>query len=61
LVTFFLQKKKATRRRGGETPIPRPAFSYPLSLPRLCQHSFPLPLPVTTAKIIRSAVSQAKK
>ena len=27
----------------------------------LCLHSFPLPLPATTAKIIRSAVSQAKK
>ena len=27
----------------------------------LCQHSFPLPLPVTMVKIIRSAVSQAKK
>ena len=27
----------------------------------LCQHSFPLPLPATMAKIIRSAVSQAKK
>ena len=27
----------------------------------LCLHSFPLPLPVTTVKIIRSAVSQAKK
>ena len=24
------------------------AFSYPLSFRRLCQHSFPLPLPVTT-------------
>ena len=32
-----------------------------MSFPRLCQHSFPLPLPATTAKIIRSAVSQAKK
>ena len=37
------------------------AFSYPLSFRRLCQHSFPLPLPATTAKIIRSAVSQAKE
>ena len=37
------------------------AFSYPLSFRRLCQHSFPLPLSVTPAKIIRSAASQAKK
>jgi len=37
------------------------AFSYPLSFRRLCLHSFPLPLPATTAKIVRSAVSQAKK
>ena len=41
--------------------LTRPAFSYPLSVSRLCQHSFPLPLPVTTVKIIRSAASQAKK
>ena len=41
--------------------LTRPAFSYPLSVSRLCLHSFPLPLPVTMVKIIRSAVSQAKK
>ena len=41
--------------------LTRPAFSYPLSFPRLCLHSFPLPLPATMVKIIRSAVSQAKK
>ena len=29
--------------------------------PRLCQHNFPLPLPVATVKIIHSAVSQAKE
>ena len=31
--------------------LTRPAFSYPLSVSRLCQHSFPLPLPVTTVKL----------
>ena len=37
--------------------LTRPAFSYPLSVSRLFQHSFPLPLPVTTVKIIRSSAS----
>ena len=37
--------------------LTRPAFSYPLSVSRLFQHSFPLPLPVTTVIIIRSSAS----
>ena len=31
--------------------LTRPAFSYPLSVSRLCQHSFPLPLPLAVAEI----------
>ena len=43
---FLLTTKESYSCRSTKLPIPRPAFSYPLSVPRLCQHSFPLPLAV---------------
>ena len=60
--TTFLHFLSAVYRLSMQScALTQPAFSYPLSFRRLCQHSFPLPLPVTTVKIIRSAVLQAKK
>ena len=60
--TAFLHFLSALYRLSMQSCAPtQSAFSYPLSFPLLCQHSFPLPLPVTMVKIIRSAVSQAKK
>ena len=60
--TAFLHFLSALYRLSMQSCAPtQSAFSYPLSFPRLCQHSFPLPLPATMVKIIRSAVSQAKK
>ena len=60
--TAFLHFLSALYRLSMQSCAPtQSAFSYPLSFRRLCQHSFPLPLPVATVKIIHSAVSQAKK
>ena len=56
--TAFLHFLSALYRLSMQSCAPtQSAFSYPLSFRRLCQHSFPLPLPVTPAKIIRSAAS----
>ena len=47
--TTFLHFLSALYRLSMQSCAPtQSAFSYPLSFPRLCQHSFPLPLPVAT-------------
>ena len=47
--TAFLHFLSALYRLSMQSCAPtQSAFSYPLSVPRLCQHSFPLPLPVAT-------------
>ena len=50
--TAFLHFLSALYRLSMQSCAPtQSAFSYPLSFRRLCQHSFPLPLPVTTVKL----------
>ena len=47
--TAFLHFLSALYRRSMQSCAPtQSAFSYPLSFRRLCQYSFPLPLPVAT-------------
>ena len=47
--TAFLHFLSALYRLSMQSCAPtQSAFSYPLSFRRLCQHSFPLPLPVAT-------------
>ena len=47
--TAFLHFLSALYRLSMQSCVPtQSAFSYPLSFRRLCQHSFPLPLPVAT-------------
>ena len=47
--TTFLHFLSALYRLSMQSCAPtQSAFSYPLSFRRLCQHSFPLPLPVAT-------------
>ena len=47
--TTFLHFLSALYHLSMQSCAPtQSAFSYPLSFPRLCQHSFPLPLPVAT-------------
>ena len=50
--TAFLHFLSALYRLSMQSCAPtQSAFSYPLSFRRLCQHSFPLPLPLAVAEI----------